>query len=132
MKAAIIFLVLSLLPYWGIAQSVQKISGKVLSEDGSPTDGYNVILLSPEDSTLYKGGFFLVPDFSIETNRVPVLIKVASFGFRDTLFLVSSTGGELPEIRLASHRFILNDVVVSVSLPMFSRIWINTIKWKDA
>ncbi|WP_352423775.1 TonB-dependent receptor [Proteiniphilum sp.] len=120
MKATIIFLVLSFIPYWTSAQSIQKISGKVLSEDGSPTDGYNVILLSPQDSTLYKGDFFLDPDFFIETNRLPVLMKVTSFGFRDTLFLVSSNIEELAEIRLASQSYTLNEVVVKASLPMFS------------
>lgn len=120
MQTKIIFFVLALIPYLGNAQSSQKISGKVLGEDGSPTDGYNILLLSPQDSSLYKGDFFLDPDFSIETNLVPVLLKVTSFGFNDTLLLVSSITEELPEIRLTPQSYILNEVVIQASLPMFS------------
>ncbi len=120
MKATIIFLLLSFIPFCAGAQSIQKISGKVLGEDGSPTDGYNILLLAPQDSALYKGDFFLDPDFSIDTNHFPVLMKVTSFGFRDTLFIVSSADEELTDIRLAPQNYMLNEVVIQASLPMFS------------
>jgi len=120
MKSKIIFLVLVLIPYLVNAQSIQKIAGRVLDENGSSTDGYSIILLSPKDSTLYKGDFFLDPDFSVETNQIPVLLKVSSFGYKDTLLFVQSAPDKLLEIRLATQNYELNEVVVKASLPMFS------------
>jgi hypothetical protein len=120
MKSKVIFLVLALTPYLVNAQSIQKISGRVLGENGSPTDGYSIILLSPKDSTLYKGDFFLDPDFSVETNQIPVLLKVSSFGYKDTLLFVQSATEKLPVICLATQNYELNEVVVKASLPMFS------------
>ncbi|MDR1055269.1 MAG: outer membrane beta-barrel family protein [Prevotellaceae bacterium] len=120
MKAKIILLTLALIPYWGNAQQTQKISGKVFSETGHPVDGYNVILLSPKDSSIYKGDFFLDPDFSIETNQIPVLLKVTSFGYRDTTLLVQSAAQQLPAIHLSTLSYTLNEVVVKASQPIFS------------
>ncbi|MDR2388916.1 MAG: outer membrane beta-barrel family protein [Tannerellaceae bacterium] len=120
MKSKVIFLALVLIPYLVNAQSTQKISGKVLDENGSPTDGYSIILLSSKDSTLYKGDFFFDPDFSVETNQIPVLLKVTSFGYKDTLLFIQSGSEKLSEIRLASQNYELNKVVVKASLPMFS------------
>lgn len=120
MKSKIIFLVLALIPYLVNAQSIQRIAGRVLGENGSSTDGYSIILLSPKDSTLYKGDFFLDPDFSVETNQIPVLLKVSSFGYKDTVLFVQSASEQLQEIRLASQSYELNEVVVKASLSMFS------------
>lgn len=120
MKSKIIFLALALIPYLVHAQSTQKISGRVLDETGSSTDGYSIILLSPKDSTLYKGDFFLDPDFSVETNQIPVLLKVSSFGYKDTLLFVQSASEPLKEIRLSTQNYGLDEVVVKASLPMFS------------
>lgn len=120
MKAKIIFLALALIPYWSNAQQTQKISGKVFGETGQSVDGYNVIILSPKDSSIYKGDFFLDPDFSIETNQIPVLLKVTSFGYRDTTLLVQSASQQLPNIYLSTQSYTLNEVVVKASQPMFS------------
>lgn len=120
MKAKIIFLALALIPYWGNAQQTQKISGKVFGEAGQSVDGYNVIILSPKDSSIYKGNFFLDPDFSIETNQIPVLLKVTSFGYRDTTLLVLSAAQQLPNIYLSTQSYTLNEAVVKASQPMFS------------
>lgn len=120
MKSKFIFLVLVFIPCLVNAQSAQKIIGKVLNENGSPTDGYSIMLLSPKDSTLYKGDFFFDPGFTIETNQIPVLLKVSSFGYRDTLLLVQSASEKLIEIRLATQSYKLNEIVVKSSLPMFS------------
>lgn len=122
MKVKNIFLVfvLAIIPCLGIGQSIQKISGKVLDENGSPIGGYGIALLTPKDSSLYKGDFFLEPNFSIESNRIPVLLKVTSFGFKDTLIFIPSVTEKLLEIRLATQSYILNEVVVKASIPMFN------------
>lgn len=112
--------VLALIPSLVNAQSTQKIAGKVLGENGFPTDGYSILLLSPKDSSLYKGDFFLGPDFSVETNQIPVLLKVSSFGYKDTLLFVQAASNKLLEIRLTTQSYELNEVVVKSSLPMFS------------
>lgn len=120
MKTKIILAVLVIIPFCSQAQIIQKISGKVLSETGSTIDGYNVILLSPKDSSIYKGDFFLDPDFSIETNQIPVLLKVTSFGYTDTTLLVQSATQQLPVIHLSTLSYTLNEVVVKASQPIFS------------
>lgn len=120
MKTKIVLTILIIIPFCSHAQIVQKISGKVLSETGSTVDGYNVVLLSPKDTSIYKGDFFVDPEFSIETNQVPVLMRITSFGFRDTTFLVRSTIDRLLDIRLTPISYTLNEVVVKATQPMFS------------
>lgn len=120
MKSKVMLVVLALIPSLVNAQSTQKIAGKVLGENGFPTDGYSILLLSPKDSSLYKGDFFLSPDFSVETNQIPVLLKVSSFGYKDTLLFVQAASNKLLEIRLTTQSYELNEVVVKSSLPMFS------------
>lgn len=120
MKAKIIFLVFALIPYLCNAQSPQILSGKVLNRNGSPTGGYSIILLSPKDSSLCKGDFFFDPNFSVEVARLPVLLRVSSFGFRDTTLLVQSAAGKLQDIYLSMESYTLNEVVVRASQPMFN------------
>jgi len=120
MKTKIILAALVIIPFCSYAQTSQKISGKVLNETGSTVDGYNVVLLSPKDTSIYKGDFFMEPEFSIETNQIPVLLKITSIGFRDTTFLVRSAIDRLPDIRLTSINYTLDEVVVKATQPMFS------------
>lgn len=120
MKTKLILAALLIIPFCSNAQITQKISGKVLNETGSPVDGYNVVLLSPKDTSIYKGDFFMEPEFSIDINQTPVLMKITSFGFRDTTFLVSSATERLPDIRLTSISYTLDEVVVKATQPMFS------------
>lgn len=120
MKTKLILAALLIISFCSNAQITQKISGKVLNETGSPVDGYNVVLLSPKDTSIYKGDFFMEPEFSIDINQTPVLMKITSFGFRDTTFLVSSATDRLPDIRLTSISYTLDEVVVKATQPMFS------------
>lgn len=120
MKTKLILAALLIIPFCSNAQITQKISGKVLNETGSPVDGYNVVLLSPKDTSIYKGDFFMEPEFSIDINQIPVLMKITSFGFRDTTFLVSSATERLPDIRLTSISYTLDEVIVKATQPMFS------------
>lgn len=120
MKTKFILALLLILPLGIHAQMVQKISGKVTSESGDIVDGYNVVLFSPKDTSLYKGDFFIEPEFSIETNQIPVLMRVTSFGFKDTTFLVGSATDRLPDIRLTAISYALDEVVVKASQPMFT------------
>lgn len=120
MKTKLILAALLIIPFCSSAQITQKISGKVLNETGSPVDGYNVVLLSPKDTSIYKGDFFMEPEFSIDINQTPVLMKITSFGFRDTSFLVSSATDRLPDIRLTSISYTLDEVIVKATQPMFS------------
>lgn len=120
MKTKNIFLALVIIPLLGYAQSTQKIIGKVLNSDGTSIEGYSVILLSPKDSSICKGDFFLESEFSIETNQFPVLMKIASLGFRDTTLLVRSIVDKLQDISLTAISYTLDEVVVKASKPMFS------------
>jgi len=120
MKTKIILAALVIIPFCSYAQTTQKISGKVLNETGSTVDGYNVVLLSSKDTSIYKGDFFMESEFSIETNQIPVLLKITSIGFRDTTFLVRSAIDRLPDIRLTSINYTLDEVVVKATQPMFS------------
>jgi hypothetical protein len=121
MKANLFFPVLALLPCLASGQQVQRITGKVTDANNSLIEsGYNIVLLSPQDSSIYKGDFFLDPDFSIETNQIPVLLKVSSFGYNDTTLLVQSPGGSFLDIHLPVQSFSLHEVTVSASQPMFS------------
>ncbi len=120
MKTKIILTALFIIPFCNYAQITQKISGKVISETRSTVNGYNVVLLSPKDTSIYKGDFFMEPEFSIETNQIPVLMKITSSGFRDTTFLVRSSMDKLPDIRLTSISYTLDEVVVKAIQPMFS------------
>ena len=125
MKTKIILAALVIIPFCSYAQTSQKISGKVLNETGSTVDGYNVVLLSPKDTSIYKGDFFMEPEFSIETNQIPVLLKITSIGFRDTTFLVRSAIDRLPDIRLTSINYTLDEVVVKATQPMIIVIMRN-------
>lgn len=130
MKVKIFFLALTLVPCLANAQQSQRITGKVIDSNNSPIEnGYNIILLSLQDSSLYKGDFFLDPEFSIETNQIPVLLKVTSFGYKDTTLLVQSLAENFPDIRLSIQRYMLDEVIVKSSQPMFSmrndRIMLN-------
>ncbi|MDR3140192.1 MAG: outer membrane beta-barrel family protein [Tannerellaceae bacterium] len=121
MKATFFFLALALLPCLANTRQAQKIAGKVTDSNHSPIEsGYNILLLSPQDSSIYKGDFFLTPDFSIETGQFPVLLKVTSFGYRDTILSVPSPAGGLLDIRLSVQSYRLNEVTVKAFQPMFS------------
>jgi hypothetical protein len=121
MKTSLLFLTFALLPCQANAQQPQTITGKVTDTNHSPIEsGYNIVLLSPQDSSIRKGDFFLTPDFSIETDRLPVLLKVSSFGYNDTTLPVQSPGEGFLDIRLSVQSFSLNEVTVKASRPMFS------------
>jgi len=121
MKTKIILIVLAIMiAVCSQAQTIQKISGKVFNETGNTVDGYNVVLLSPKDTSIYKGDFFMEAEFSIETNQIPILMKITSFGFRDTTFLIGSAIDRLPDIRLTAVIYALDEVVVKATQPMFN------------
>lgn len=121
MKTRIIFTLLLLIQLLGQAQQTRNISGRIFDKDRTPTEnGYNIILLLPEDSSLYKGDYFLDADFSIETDQLPVLLKVISLGYQDTTIFISDTTKDLPDIYLIPQSYALNEVVVKASRPMFN------------
>jgi hypothetical protein len=121
MKVNLFFLTFALLPCLANAQQPQTITGKVTDANNSLIEsGYNIVLLSPQDSSIYKGDFFLTSDFFIETNQLPVLLKVSSFGYNDTTLLVQSPAGGFLDIHLSVQSFKLNEVTVKASRPMFS------------
>lgn len=120
MKTTILTFLCTILSLVSYAQQPLQLSGKVLSANGTPTDGYNLLLLSPADSSLRTGDFFFDPGFTITTDQLPVLLKVTSIGYKDTLFLVRSAIDKLPDIRLTSQDYALNEVVIKASQPLFT------------
>jgi hypothetical protein len=97
-----------------------KLNGKVLNQNGSSIEGYNVMLLNPNDSSVYKADFFMDVNYSIETPQLPVLLNVSSFGFNDTIIFVEKFVEQLPVIYLSQHSFMLDEVVVQTKTPLLS------------
>ena len=73
MTKKILTLLFSIVSVLSIAQS-HTIKGNVLSESEDNYCAYNVILLHTQDSSFYKGDFFMDSTFSIETAELPILV----------------------------------------------------------
>lgn len=77
------------------------------------------MLLSMKDSTMYKGDFFLSEEFSLQTDSLPVLLRISSFGFRDTTLTVHPDE-EFLNISLPPQPVLVNEVTVTARRPVFT------------
>lgn len=119
MKKKILTLLFSIVSVLSIAQS-HTIMGNVLSSSEDNYCAYNVILLHTQDSSFYKGDFFMDSKFSIETAELPILVKITSMGFVDKLILVDKIQLNIPDIELEESATTLSEVVVNANIPPFS------------
>ncbi len=101
------------------SQNTKTISGKVYAEDQADFHGYSVVLLSA-DSSFIKGDFFMEETFSMKVERELFLLKISSFGYRDTILLVTAEIENIPPVFLRTQAINLNEIVVTAQIPVFT------------
>lgn len=117
MKAFWFLLSLTLL-FHTLAFSQVKYSGQVLSENGSPIEFANVILLAKDSSFLAGGGTNEYGNYSFEygggESNKPLarFIKISSIGYKTLLELLSQQRQEGALFRLNSSVKELQDVTI--------------------
>jgi len=102
------------------SQNLKTISGKVHAENQADFYGYSIVLLTPQDSSFIKGDFFTEETFSIKAERQPLLLKISSFGYRDTTLLVTAGDENIFPIYLYTQAVNLDEVVVKAQMPVFT------------
>ena len=100
------------------AQERYTIKGHVTTENGI-IDGFSAVLLSVNDSTVIKGDYFMSDEFSLETGILPALLRISSFGCRDTTVTVDSPEKYL-NISLVPQSVSLDEVTVTAQRPLFT------------
>lgn len=118
-----LFWALAVLPIASQAQVLNKVSGRVVSQEGEPLMG-NVVALSVKDSSFVKGNSFIAGDFELlELDAKEVLVKLTSLQFKDTLIRVSFTeraSVDLGVIVANDGAQELEAVEIVGSLPLFN------------
>lgn len=114
------------------AQEGFEIVARVMDEKGEPLFG-NLLVLSPADSALIKGNYFMDGIAGISgIKEVSVLVKITSMGYRDTLLGVNNLSFknrvDLGEIRLQQSSLKLEEVAVVGNVPLFESSLDGTIK----
>lgn len=100
------------------AQQTYTIKGRVTSVNDK-IEGFSAMLLSMKDSTMYKGDFFLSEEFSLQTDSLPALLRISSFGFRDTTLTVHPDE-EFLNISLLPQPVLVDEVTVTARRPVFT------------
>lgn len=101
-----------------LAQQTYTIKGRVVSANDK-IEGFSAMLMSIKDSTMHKGDFFLSEEFSLQTDSLPALLRISSFGFRDTTLTVRPDGKFL-DILLLPQPVSLDEVTVTGRRPVFT------------
>lgn len=130
MTSKVVFFTLALLSLCSTlsplhAQTQYSITGKVVDQQDSLVAG-NALLLVPADSSLISGTFFLEGDFLLERITAdPVLLKITSFGYQDTLVTINAptTGNriDIGQLVLAPTTTMLEGVTVTASTPLYEQ-----------
>lgn len=100
------------------AQQTYTIKGRVTSAHDK-IEGFSAMLLSMKDSTMYKGDFFLSEEFSLQTDSLPALLRISSFGFRDTTLTVHPDE-EFLNLSLLPQPVLVDEVTVTARRPVFT------------
>lgn len=100
------------------AQQTYTIQGRVTSVNDK-IEGVSAMLLSMKDSTMYRGDFFLSEEFSLQTDSLPALLRISSFGFRDTTLTVHPDE-EFLNISLLPQPVLVDEVTVTARRPVFT------------
>ena len=101
-----------------VAQQSYNVKGRVTSA-GDRIDGFSAVLLSAKDSTIIKGDFFMSDEFLLETDTLPALLRLSSFGYNDTILMVKTPGKYL-NISLVPQSVSLEEVTVTAQRPVFT------------
>lgn len=99
------------------SQEIRTIRG-IVTSGKEKIDGFSAVLLSVKDSTIYKGDYFTSDEFSFETEVMPVLLRISSFGYMDTTYMVENAD-RLININLMPKDILLDEIVVTSQSPVF-------------
>ena len=118
MKKTILILAVNLLCNIIYAQN-RTIKGSVAMTDKG---GYNLLLFTKSDSAFYKGDFFPTETFEIEVEEIklPLIMKISSLGYKDTVLHMDKNSREFPDIRLDIDSKLLSEVVISTKTPAYT------------
>ena len=100
------------------AQPTYTIEGRVVAAEDK-IEGFSAELLSIRDSTMCKGDFFLSKEFSLQADSLPALLRISSFGYRDTTLIVLPDN-KFMNILLSPQAVSLDDVTVTARRPVFT------------
>lgn len=99
------------------------IKAVVVDQNDSLVFG-NIIALSPSDSSIIKGSYFLDGKAELlDVKEVPVLVKFSSVGYNDTIISVDNANNQklisLGKIVMVTSSQELGEVTVSATIPLF-------------
>ena len=103
------------------SQTLKTISGEVIAGNDESFYGYSAILLSPNDSALYKGDFFTDKKFSIESERKPLLLKISSLGYQDVIISIGTDEEILSPISLHILAIQLSGITIKADVPLYTQ-----------
>ncbi len=98
-----------------------KIRGQIIGLN--KMQGYNVLILSTEDSLIQEGAFFIDEKFELESPFSSCLLCVSSMGYSDTTIEINfSHQNETIEIDVKLHLVsnTINEAVIKKNIPIFS------------
>jgi len=106
----------------GFSQTI--ITGTVYSNNNDTIKFFDVIILSPEDSTILTSNSFLKEHFIVKVNKKDsCLLKILSFGYEDKYIKINTAGKDrikLGKILLTSINQ-LDEVIIKTKKPVIKR-----------
>lgn len=123
MKNYICFILFFIISNNLFSQNTYSIHATVTDRNDSLIFG-NIIALSVVDSTIIKGTYYLDGKAELtEINQSKILIKLTSFGYKDTIIYVNNVNNNktyfLGEIILESTSLELDGVTITARIPLF-------------
>lgn len=99
------------------------IKAVVVDQNDSLVFG-NIIALSPSDSSIIKGAYFLDGNAELlDIKEAPVLVKFSSIGYKDTIIPVNNASNQklisLGKVVMETSSQELGEVTVSATIPLF-------------
>lgn len=90
------------------------INGKVYDQNNNLLNGFNAVLLNPNDSSIVKGGFFMDGNFELQQETGNYILQIGALSFRDTLLTVEigNAPTTLAPITLISKNINLDEIQV--------------------
>lgn len=111
------FFFLALFVATSLTANSQKISGKLVEENGKPLPYANVVLLSLPDSAFVSGTISEEDGaFTLEATSENQIVKISSIGYKTVYRPVSPAN--IGIVQLESDAQLLNEVVVKGNLPV--------------
>ena len=102
-----------------VQKQEEKVTGRILDENGQPLEFANIALFSPADSSFINGGVSNAGgDFVIPCNRKSVLVKVSFVGYQTQFKQIS--GNSAGTIRMRMDAVMLKSVKVKGKLNTYT------------